>query len=62
MAKANATAQIQVANDAKVDFYKECIECGMTQCKSEKEIQKIELIAQRRKLKYTNIADLFYEA
>ena len=46
----------------KSTFYDECVKNGIKSCKSEKEIQKATLIAQKMGLSFTNITDLFAES
>lgn len=54
---ARAVAKLKAAKKA---FYDECINYGITDCKTEKERQKAILLAQKYSLKYTNdIADMY---
>ena len=58
----NQANAVKAANQKLADFYKECLQNGITECVSEKEIQKATLIAQARGLQFTDIAALFSEA
>lgn len=51
-----------MAEDRKIAFYNECVKNGIKECKSEKEIQKVTLIAQKHKMQYSDVSILFYEA
>ena len=52
----------QKSEDNIIDFYNECLSNGIYECRSEKEIEKAKLIAQKRKLKFNDISVLYNEA
>ncbi|SEA49776.1 hypothetical protein SAMN05216349_11463 [Oribacterium sp. KHPX15] len=60
--KSNQARADKMAEDKKIAFYNECVNNGIKECKSEKEIQKCTLIAQKHKIQYSNVSILFYEA
>ena len=60
--KSNRIRVTQLAEEKKIAFYNECVKNGIQECKSEKEIQKVVLIAQKHKMKYSDVSDLFYES
>lgn len=60
--KASRQKAVQMAEDKKIAFYKECASNGIKECKTEKEIQKITLIAQKHNMQYSDLATLFYDA
>lgn len=49
-------------NNKRIAFYDECQKSGVAQCKSEKEIQKVALIAQKYGLQYSDITILLNDA
>lgn len=49
-------------NNLLIDFYDNCIENQIHECRSEKEKQKATLIAQNNKIEFTDIVALFDEA
>ena len=62
-AKKDGQARVaKMAEDRKIAFYNECVKNGIKECKSEKEIQKVTLIAQKHKMQYSDVSILFYEA
>ena len=54
--------RLQERDSKLLSFYKECIRNEIHSCKSEKEKQKMLLIAEKNGLTYTNIEALFKEA
>lgn len=46
----------------EVAFYDECLKNGIKSCKTEKEIQKATLIAQKLNLQFANISALYAES
>ncbi len=60
--KAHNIRAAQILNNTKIEFYKDCVQHGITECVSEKEIQKATLIAQKRSIPFSDISALFYES
>ena len=60
--KSGQARAAKMAEDRKIAFYNECVKNGIKECKSEKEIQKVTLIAQKHKMQYSDVSILFYEA
>ena len=60
--KSSQARAAKMAEDRKIAFYSECVKNGIKECKSEKEIQKVTLIAQKHKMQYSDVSILFYEA
>ncbi|MBQ5991053.1 MAG: hypothetical protein IJL62_00735 [Clostridia bacterium] len=52
----------QNIEEQKVAFIKEYEQNGILECRTEKEIQKATLLAQKYRLEFTDISALFYEA
>lgn len=59
---AKEKANLQAERQPLIDFYQECQKCGVTTCTTEKEIQKATLLAQYRKLSFTDITALYLQA
>ena len=53
---------VKAADDKLIGFYEECVRNGVTQCVTEREIQKATLIAQKRNLKFSDITALYIDA
>ena len=51
-----------VQEKIKVEFYQECISNGVRNCKSEKDIQRVTLIADKYELSTSDIETLYYNA
>lgn len=53
---------VKAEDDKLIGFYEECVKNGVTQCVTEREIQKATLIAQKRNLKFSDITALYIDA
>ena len=55
-------ADVRIKNDELARFYNECIQNNVRSCKSEKDRQKVSLIAKKSNIPYTDIEALYNEA
>ena len=55
-------ADVRIKNDELARFYNECIQNNVRSCKSEKDRQKVSLIAKKSNISYTDIEALYNEA
>ena len=53
---------VRIKNDELARFYNECIQNNVRSCKSEKDRQKVSLIAKKSNIPYTDIEALYNEA
>lgn len=55
-------AKARIKNDELARFYNECVENSVRSCKSEKDRQKVSLIAKKSNISYTDIEVLYNKA